>query len=71
MDDDFEFREIWPVVCSCGASYDEVVWETLRYVGIQKTFGGLGAPEMELRNCAKCDSTLAQPVPDDFIDDPH
>lgn len=58
MDDVDEVpKESWPKDCSCGASYDEDHWEALRYVGVQKS-SMQGYPDLEMRNCAKCNSTL-------------
>ena len=43
--------------CSCGAEYTAEGWEKLRYVGLQR----LGAAEaLELRDCERCQSTLAR-----------
>lgn len=59
------FTETWPKTCSCGSAYTEEQWETLRYVGIQKS-GLDDYPDLELRNCGHCTSTLAIVVPGDF-----
>ena len=61
------FIETWPKQCACGQSYDEGRWETLRYVGVQHVPAELGLPDLELRNCERCCSTLAIVVPNDFV----
>lgn len=60
------FVEKWPKKCACGAPYEEHEWEKLRYVGVQKT-GLPDFPDLELRNCGSCGSTMAIAVPGDFI----
>lgn len=59
------FVETWPKVCSCGDSFSEEEWERLRYVGVQKS-GLPDFPDLELRNCGRCMSTLAIVVSCDF-----
>jgi hypothetical protein len=63
---DEEFREeTWPKQCSCcGAKITEDEWERLPYVGVQE--GTDDIPDLELRNCGHCSSTLAIVVPQDF-----
>jgi hypothetical protein len=58
------FVETWPKKCACGFEYTEEQWETLRYVGVQKS-GLDGIPDLELRTC-RCKSTIAIVVPGDF-----
>jgi hypothetical protein len=69
--DDPETRELflekWPKVCACGCAITEDQWEKLNYVGIQKVPTEYGIPDMELRNCGRCGSTIAVVVPGDFI----
>ena len=50
----------WPKACGCGARYSREEWEALRTLGVQRDRDG--NPEIELRNCAACGSTLAVPV---------
>lgn len=68
MDDD-ELKELfvetWPKKCGCGEEFTEEQWEQLNYVGLQKS-GIDNYPDMELRNCGHCLSTLAIVVPGDF-----
>ena len=47
----------WPKRCSCGVAYDASQWQTLRLAGVQH-MDGVG-PDLELRDCAACRSTLA------------
>jgi hypothetical protein len=61
------FIESWPKVCSCGYKISEEEWETLRYVGLQKVPADYGIPDLELRNCGNCGSTMAVAVPNDFV----
>ena len=61
-----EYVESWPKVCVCGCSITEEQWENLQYLGIQKVPRELGIPDLELRNCKRCMSTLAVVVPSDF-----
>lgn len=57
--------ESWPKVCGCGESISEDDWENLQYLGVQKS--GLDKfPDLEMRNCRKCQSTLAIIVPNDI-----
>ena len=69
--DDPETRELfiesWPKVCSCGRSYTEEQWENLHYCGLQKVPPDYGMPDMELRNCDSCSSTMAISGPGDFV----
>ena len=69
--DDPETRELfvesWPKKCGCGHEISEDEWETLHYVGIQPVPEALGIPDLELRNCPSCGSTLSIAVPGDFI----
>ena len=60
------FVETWPKSCSCGASITEDAWERLPYVGVQRS-GLPDYPDLELRNCGRCKSTLAIVVPTDFM----
>lgn len=64
-DDEEHFIETWPKVCGCGESFEEDDWERLKYVGVQKS-GLDGFPDLELRNCGRCSSTLALAVPQDI-----
>lgn len=67
LDDVFK-EETWPKVCSCCATQiTEEAWERLPYVGIQE--GTDEIPDLELRNCGRCSSTLAIVVPRDFAED--
>ena len=61
------FIESWPKKCTCGVNYTEDAWERLAYVGLQKVPEDYGMPDMELRNCSNCGSTMAIVVPNDFI----
>ena len=65
MNDLFK-EETWPKVCSCGHKMSDDDWERMRYIGIQKGFDDI--PDLELRSCNKCGSTLAITVPRDFVD---
>ena len=69
--DDPETRELfvesWPKKCSCGHDISEDEWETLHYVGVQKVPPDYGLPDLELRNCPNCSSTIAIAVPGDFV----
>ncbi len=69
--DDPEARELfiesWPKVCGCGQSFTEEQWEELQYCGVQKVPPTFGMPDMELRNCSRCSSTMAISVPGDFV----
>lgn len=60
------FAERWPKPCSCGASFTEDAWEQLKYVGVQPS-GMDDVPDLELRNCGVCCSTLAIAVARDFV----
>jgi len=62
------FIESWPKTCGCGEVFSEHQWENLRYVGVQKMPADYGLPDMELRNCSRCGSTMAVVVPYDFVD---
>ena len=66
-DDDNElFIEKWPKQCACGCAITEEQWEALAYVGYQRS--GLDhIPDLELRTCGHCMSTLAIAVSDDFV----
>ena len=66
-DEDSEIKvESWPKVCGCGQHISEEDWERLYYVGVQKS--GLDKfPDLEMRNCRKCGSTLAIVAPNDFV----
>jgi hypothetical protein len=70
--DEKELREIfkeetWPKQCACcNTSYSESDWEALRYVGVQVS-GLDGIPDLELRNCGRCSSTMAIVVTSDFV----
>lgn len=46
--------------CSCGASYTPTEWATLPCRGEQASPDG---DRRELRNCRRCGSTLAVPLP--------
>lgn len=61
------FEESWPKKCSCGKTLSEDDWEKCHYVGLQKVPPEYGLPDMELRNCPSCDSTMAVAVPNDFV----
>jgi hypothetical protein len=61
------FVESWPKKCACGHVITEDAWETMRYVGVQKVPADYGMPDLELRNCASCGSTMAIAVPGDFV----
>jgi hypothetical protein len=61
------FVESWPKHCACGHDISEEEWETLNYVGIQKVPEDYGMPDLELRNCGSCGSTIAVAVPGDFV----
>ena len=69
--DDPETRELfvesWPKKCSCGVTYDEAAWESWHYVGVQKGIANHGIPDLELRTCPCCGSTMAVAVPNDFV----
>lgn len=62
------FVESWPKKCSCGHEITENEWETLQYVGIQYVPRDMGIPDLELRNCPSCHSTISVAVPGDFIE---
>lgn len=62
--DDIFAEETWPKTCGCSHKISEDDWERLPYVGIQE--GTDNIPSLELRNCARCSSTLAIVVPRDF-----
>jgi hypothetical protein len=65
LDDAFA-EETWPKTCSCCAHViSEDDWERLPYVGVQE--GTDNIPDLELRNCGRCSSTLAIVVPRDFV----
>ena len=67
LDDVFK-EETWPKTCSCcGDPITEDGWERLPYVGIQQ--GTEEIPDLELRNCGRCQTTLAIVVPRDFAED--
>jgi hypothetical protein len=55
----------WPKHCGCGASFTEEEWE-MAYVGVQRS-GLADVPDLEMRNCGRCSSTLATWVPTDFV----
>jgi hypothetical protein len=65
-DDDELFIEKWPKVCSCGCKITEEQWENLTYVGWQQS-GMDHIPDLELRTCGHCQSTLAIAVSDDYM----
>lgn len=58
--------ETWPKLCGCGERITEDAWERLHYVGVQKS-GLDNFPDLELRNCGRCRSTIAIAVPNDFV----
>lgn len=60
------FAERWPKPCSCGLEFSEDEWESLEYVGVQRS-GMDDVPDLELRNCGRCHSTVAIAVTRDFI----
>jgi hypothetical protein len=62
---DRKFVETWPKKCACGHQISEEGWEDLRYVGVQRS-GFDDSPDLELRNCSACGSTIAIAVPSDF-----
>lgn len=61
------FEESWPKTCSCGEVITEEKWEKLDYCGVQRVPPDYGLPDMELRNCGRCGSTMAVAVPNDFV----
>lgn len=67
-DENDEFKvESWPKRCgSCHTDYDETAWEALGYVGLQRS-GLPDFPDMEMRRCGRCGSTMAIVVPNDFV----
>lgn len=69
FDDEFDeiFKEeSWPKACSCGHPISEDEWERMPYVGVQRSELA-DIPDLELRNCTRCYSTLAITVPRDFV----
>lgn len=67
MDEEEELVESWPKTCGgCGSVYDEDQWEALRYVGVQQS-GMPDFPDLEMRNCSRCQSTMAIVVPNDYV----
>lgn len=63
-DDDILMKpQEWPKVCSCGKSYDPESWEKLQYLGIQHT-GDNMFPDLELRHCGACGTSLAIITPE-------
>ena len=62
------FKESWPKNCACGNVITEEQWENLRYCGVQKVPPDYGLPDMELRNCDRCGSTMAVVVPGDYVE---
>lgn len=54
--DDISAVQVAVAVCGCGASYTAAQWGELRYVGPQLI--GDGGPDLILRDCAACNSTL-------------
>lgn len=66
MNDEELFKNVWPKVCPvCNASYDEESWESLPYVGIQR--GMYSVPDLELRNCDRCQDTMSIVCPTDVV----
>jgi len=69
--DDPETRELfvekWPKHCACGHDISEAEWDTLDYVGVQKVPKEYGIPDLEMRNCGSCGSTIAVVLPVDFV----
>ena len=58
-DDDVFVSQVWPKACTCcEKTFTLHAWMGLRLIGIQKGFVD-GLPDLELRNCDHCDSTLA------------
>ncbi len=53
--------QIWPKRCSCGADYTEATWKELKLVSPAwpETEARGGDAALELRNCARCGSTIA------------
>lgn len=50
---------VWPKSCTCcKKKIDHDLWKTLPYVGIQRPFV-VDMPELELRDCDECGSTLS------------
>lgn len=45
--------------CSCGASFDAIAWENLRFVGYQDDGENGPGSVLELRDCSVCGSTIA------------
>ena len=62
------FVESWPKKCSCGLPYTEDDWEKWHYCGVQKVPPEFGMPDMELRTCPSCGSTMAVAVPNDIVE---
>lgn len=60
------FTLSWPKECGCGAQYDAPAWEKLKYVGIQKS-SDTEVPELEMRLCDHCTSTMAIPCSIEII----
>ncbi len=66
LDDGPIKEESWPKACGCGSSITEDGWERMSYIGIQRSeFDDI--PDLELRRCSHCHSSLAIAVPRDFI----
>lgn len=63
LEDGFK-EETWPKTCGCGAVWSEEAWERLPYLGVQSGFQDY--PDLELRNCGRCSSSIAIVLPRDF-----
>lgn len=59
-------EETWPKQCKCGEHFTEEQWEKLSYIGLQRSVFD-DYPDLELRNCRRCGSTMAITVPMDFV----
>lgn len=61
IDDDYiPVAQVWPKACSCcGNFFTHSDWKNLKFIGIQKSHDVNDYPDLELRNCDVCNSTLA------------
>lgn len=48
--------------CGCGVTYSKEEWVALKYIGTQKTEDETHVFFLEMRNCAKCNSTIGVEV---------
>lgn len=61
-DEDVFAPQTWPKPCTCCAkTFTFHAWTCLRLIGVQKGFVD-GLPDLELRNCDVCESTLAMVI---------